>query len=92
MDVVCLDVATTFTFLTGASHPDQLVYRKADLDHRAIAVTYRTRPGGLFGRMDARSTTSPIPVLTTIGTCVWPQGCSSPRVMMEALSICINIK
>src|SRR5438105_6232726 len=34
-----LDVKTNFTFLRGASHPDELVYRAAELGYRAIAVT-----------------------------------------------------
>src|SRR5438270_724617 len=34
-----LDVKTNFSFLRGASHPDELVYRAAQLGYRAIAVT-----------------------------------------------------
>src|SRR6058998_2412257 len=34
-----LQVATNFTFLTGASHPDELVQQAAALGHRAIAIT-----------------------------------------------------
>jgi error-prone DNA polymerase len=34
-----LDVATNFSFLRGASHPDELMYRAAELGYRAIAVT-----------------------------------------------------
>src|SRR5271155_2332262 len=34
-----LDVTTNFSFLRGASHPDELVYRAAELGHAAIAVT-----------------------------------------------------
>ena len=34
-----LDVTTNFSFLRGASHPDELVYRAAELGHTAIAVT-----------------------------------------------------
>ena len=30
---------TNFSFLRGASHPDELVYRAAQLGYRAIAVT-----------------------------------------------------
>ncbi|MEM6331897.1 MAG: error-prone DNA polymerase [Planctomycetota bacterium] len=33
-----LDVTSNFTFLTGASHPDELVERAAMLGHRAIAI------------------------------------------------------
>jgi error-prone DNA polymerase len=34
-----LEVATNFSFLRGASHPDELMYRAAELGYRAIAVT-----------------------------------------------------
>jgi error-prone DNA polymerase len=34
-----LDVKTNFSFLRGASHPDELVYRAAELGYRAIAIT-----------------------------------------------------
>ena len=35
-ELVC---ASNFTFLTGASHPQELVARAAELDYRAIAIT-----------------------------------------------------
>jgi len=34
-----LDVTSNFSFLRGASHPDELVYRAAELGHAAIAIT-----------------------------------------------------
>ncbi len=34
-----LDVTTNFSFLRGASHPDELVNRAAELGYRAIAIT-----------------------------------------------------
>jgi error-prone DNA polymerase len=34
-----LDVTTNFSFLRGASHPDELLYRAAELGYTAIAVT-----------------------------------------------------
>jgi error-prone DNA polymerase len=34
-----LDVTTNFSFLRGASHPDELVYRAAELGYTAFAVT-----------------------------------------------------
>jgi error-prone DNA polymerase len=34
-----LDVTTNFSFLRGASHPDELVYRAGELGYTAIAVT-----------------------------------------------------
>lgn len=34
-----LSVTSNFTFLTGASHPDEMVLRAGDLNYRAIAMT-----------------------------------------------------
>src|SRR6185437_15082177 len=34
-----LDVTTNFSFLRGASHPDELVYRAAERGHAGMAVT-----------------------------------------------------
>ncbi len=34
-----LSVTSNFTFLTGASHPEELVQRAAELGHRAAAIT-----------------------------------------------------
>ncbi|MEM1424017.1 MAG: PHP domain-containing protein, partial [Planctomycetota bacterium] len=34
-----LSVTSNFTFLTGASHPEELVERAAALGHRAVAIT-----------------------------------------------------
>ncbi|HEX4796958.1 MAG TPA: error-prone DNA polymerase [Humisphaera sp.] len=34
-----LDVKSNYSFLRGASHPDELVYRAAELGYRAIGVT-----------------------------------------------------
>jgi error-prone DNA polymerase len=34
-----LDVTSNFSFLRGASHPDELVYRAAELGYSAIAIT-----------------------------------------------------
>src|SRR5438477_1847348 len=34
-----LDVATNFSFLRGASHPDELIYRAAEMGYRAVGVT-----------------------------------------------------
>ncbi len=43
MDAACpyaeLDVATNFSFLRGASHGDELVFRAGELGYRAIGVT-----------------------------------------------------
>src|SRR5947209_2076665 len=34
-----LDAVTNFSFLRGASHPDEIVYRAAELGYRAISIT-----------------------------------------------------
>ncbi len=41
-----LAVTTNFSFLRGASHADELVYRAAELGYRAIAVTDRDTLAG----------------------------------------------
>ena len=38
-DYAELDVTTNFSFLRGASHPDEMVYMAAMLGYRAIAIT-----------------------------------------------------
>src|SRR5688572_4123543 len=42
-----LEVATNFSFLRGASHPDELVYQAAELGYRAIGVTDRHTLAGV---------------------------------------------
>src|SRR5689334_22772367 len=42
-----LSVTTNFTFLTGASHPEELVERAGELGHAAIAITDTNTFGGL---------------------------------------------
>ncbi len=42
-----LHVTTNFTFLTGASHPEEYVARAAELGHRALAVTDRNSLAGI---------------------------------------------
>ena len=39
VDYAELDVTTNFSFLRGASHPDELVFTSAMLGQRAMAVT-----------------------------------------------------
>src|SRR3954454_20750138 len=39
VDYAELDVTTNFSFLRGASHPDEMVFTSALLGHRAMAVT-----------------------------------------------------
>lgn len=42
-----LMVTSNYTFLTGASHPEELVIRAAELGHRAIAITDRHTLAGV---------------------------------------------
>ncbi len=42
-----LQVASNFSFLRGASHPDELVMQAAALGHRAIAITDRNSLAGV---------------------------------------------
>ncbi len=44
---VDLDVTTNFTFLTGASHPDELVDRAAELGHVAASMTDHNSMAGV---------------------------------------------
>ena len=42
-----LHLKTNFSFLEGASHPDELVYRAAELGYAAMAVTDRNSLAGV---------------------------------------------
>jgi hypothetical protein len=42
-----LSVTSNFTFLKGASHPEELVARAADLGHSAVAITDEQTLGGI---------------------------------------------
>jgi len=44
-----LCVTTNFTFLTGASHPEEMVMRAAELGLDAIAITDRNSLAGVEG-------------------------------------------
>ncbi|MFT3688451.1 error-prone DNA polymerase [Paenirhodobacter sp.] len=51
-----LGVTTNFTFLTGASHPEELVLRAAELGLRAIAITDRNSLAGVVRAWSALKT------------------------------------
>src|SRR5215468_9255655 len=42
-----LHCITNFSFLEGASHPDELVHRAAELGYRALAITDRNSLAGV---------------------------------------------
>src|SRR3982751_3893721 len=52
-DYAELDVTTNFSFLRGASHPDELIYRAAQLGHKAIAITDVNSLAGVVRALDA---------------------------------------
>ena len=51
-----LCVTTNFTFLTGASHPEELVLRAAELGLEAIAITDRNTLAGVVRAYSALKT------------------------------------
>jgi hypothetical protein len=53
VDYAELDVTTNFSFLRGASHPDELVLQAARLGHRAIAITDLNTLAGAVRMFDA---------------------------------------
>ncbi|HEV8378236.1 MAG TPA: error-prone DNA polymerase [Tepidisphaeraceae bacterium] len=48
-----LDVVSNFSFLRGASHPDELVYRATVLGYKAIAITDLNSLAGIVRAFDA---------------------------------------
>ena len=48
-----LDVVTNFSFLRGASHPDELIYRATELRYKAIAITDINSLAGIVRAFDA---------------------------------------
>src|SRR3984957_11303304 len=75
-----LDVTTNFSFLRGASHPDELIYRAAELGHAAIAVTDVNSLGGVAR---AHQATKEIGIKLCVGslTLLFRAAASSPSVM-----------
>jgi error-prone DNA polymerase len=64
-----LHCKTNFSFLEGASHPDELVRQAADLDYRALAVTDRN---SLAGAVRAHIAAKDIGLPLVIGAEVTP--------------------
>src|SRR5258708_19149357 len=56
-----LDVKTNFSFLRGASHPDELVYRAAELGYRAIGIAdFNTLAGVVRAHQAAKEVNLPL--------------------------------
>lgn len=47
MDYTELQVTSNFSFLRGASHPEELIYRAAELGYKEIAITDRNTLAGI---------------------------------------------
>src|SRR6266480_6113702 len=65
------DVVTNFSFLRGASHPDELVYRATELGYKAIAITDINSLAGIVRAYDATKQ-------------VTEQGGTSPKLIIGA--------
>ena len=48
-----MGVTSNFSFLRGASHPDELVYQAAVLGYRAVAITDRNSVAGVVRAYEA---------------------------------------
>src|SRR3954464_2139454 len=48
-----MGVTSNFSFLRGASHPDELVYQAAILGYRAVAITDRNSVAGVVRAYEA---------------------------------------
>src|SRR5678815_2483690 len=58
-----LQVTSNFTFLTGASHPDELVQQAAALGYRAIAITDTNSLAGIVrAHIAAKETGIPLAI------------------------------
>ena len=56
-EYVELEVTTNFSFLRGASHPDELVYRATEFGYSAIAITDFTTLAGVVRAYEANKET-----------------------------------
>ncbi len=74
-----LHCKTNFSFLEGASHPDELVYRAAELGYRALAITDRN---SLAGVMRAHVAAKQVQLKLLIGAELTPN--DAPAVVLLA--------
>ena len=76
VDYAELQVTSNFTFLTGASHPDEFARQAAELGHRAIAITdHATLAGVVRAHIAAKDAGLPL-ILGTRLDLTAPQGVS----------------
>jgi error-prone DNA polymerase len=73
-----LNCLTNFSFLQGASHPDELVHRAIQLNYSALAITDRN---SLAGVVRAHAAAKPASLKLLIGTEVTPDD-GSPAVLL----------
>jgi error-prone DNA polymerase len=64
-----LHAKTNFSFLEGASHPDELVHRAAELGYTALAITDRN---GLAGVVRAHGAAKDSDLKLIVGAEIWP--------------------
>src|SRR5208282_455708 len=74
-----LHCKTNYSFLEGASHPDELVARATQLDYRALAITDRN---SLAGVVRAHAAAKPLGLKLLIGALVTPV--DAPPVLLYA--------
>ncbi len=76
-----LQVTSNFSFLRGASHPDELVMTAAALGHRAIAITDRNSLAGIVrAHHAAKEVGMRLVVGCRLDLCATARACSpSPR-------------
>src|SRR5947207_7348017 len=70
---------TNFSFLEGASHPDELVCRAAELGYEALAITDRH---SLAGVVRAHEAAKEVGIKLLIGAEIWPS--DAPPVVLWA--------
>ena len=73
-----LHAKTNFTFLTGASHPDELVARAAELGYVALAITDRE---SLAGVVRAHAAAKAVGLKLLVGAEIYPLD-ASPVVLL----------
>ncbi|MEL7473314.1 MAG: error-prone DNA polymerase [Planctomycetota bacterium] len=84
-----LSVASNFTFLTGASHPEELVERAAALGHRAVAITdTNTLAGVVRAHVAAKQVGIPLAVGCRLEIADGPSVCVYPTDRPSYARLC----